>query len=89
MILSASITSNVYAQVDAGGLQQGLEKQLTLPTPLQLPELDRGAVDAVRQSKEEIVRFTVNQFQLEGVKILPEAEVQNLLKAWLDRPVTF
>jgi hemolysin activation/secretion protein len=83
------ITGQVYAQVDAGALQQGLEKQLPLPSPLALPDPERGASGPAGQAKEGQVRFTVNQFQLEGVKILPEAEVQDLLKAWVGRPVTF
>ena len=32
-----SISSAVYAQVDAGALQQNLERQLPLPSPLALP----------------------------------------------------
>jgi len=88
-ILSVAAPGSLYAQVDAGALQQGLEKQLPLPSPLALPEPERGVAGPTGQSKEGQVRFTVNQFQLEGVKILPEAEVQGLLKAWVGRPVTF
>ena len=86
IMLSAGQT---YAQVDAGALQQGLEKQLPLPSPLALPESGRDVSGPSGQTKEGQVRFTVNQFQLEGVKILPEAELQGLLKAWIGRPVTF
>ena len=88
-ILSVAASGTLYAQVDAGALQQGLEKQLPLPSPLALPEPERGVAGPTGQAKEDQVRFTVNQFQLEGVKILPEAEVQGLLKAWVGRPVTF
>ena len=87
--ISLLTSTHAFAQVDAGALQQGLEKQLPLPSPLALPEPERGAAGPTGQAKEGEVRFTVNQFQLEGVKILPEAEVQNLLKAWVGRPVTF
>ena len=79
----------VLAQVDAGALQQGLEKQLPLPSPLALPEPERGVSGPTGQAKEGEVRFTVSSFELEGVKILPEAEVQSLLKAWIGKPVTF
>lgn len=79
----------VLAQVDAGALQQGLEKQLPLPSPLALPEPERGVSGPTGQAKEGEVRFTVSSFELEGVKILPEAEVQSLLKAWISKPVTF
>ena len=88
-ILSVLASNHVYAQVDAGALQQGLEKQLPLPSPLALPEPERGAAGPTGQAKEGEVRFTVNQFQLEGVKTVPEAEVQELLKAWVGKPVTF
>ena len=87
--ISLMASSPVFAQLDAGALQQGLEKQLPLPSPLALPEPERGVSGPSGQTKEGQVRFTVNQFQLEGVKILPETEVQDLLKAWVGRPVTF
>jgi hemolysin activation/secretion protein len=88
-ILSIVASGSLYAQVDAGALQQGLERQLPLPSPLALPELERSISGPSSQTKQGEVRFTVNQFELEGVKILPEAEVQGLLKAWLGRPITF
>jgi len=89
IILSAFATSSVYAQVDAGALQQGLEKQLPLPSPLILPELGHQTVQPKSQLKEAEVRFTVKQFMLEGVKILPEADIQQVLQDWLGKPVSF
>ena len=82
-------STQVYAQLDAGALQQGLEQQLPLPSPLALPQPERGASGPKAQAKEGEVRFTVNQFDLEGVKIVPEAEVQAVLKPWTGTPVTF
>ena len=32
-VISLAATTQVFAQVDAGALQQGLEKQLPLPSP--------------------------------------------------------
>ena len=87
--ISLISSTPVFAQVDAGALQQGLEKQLPLPSPLALPEPERGVSGPTGQAKDGEVRFTVNQFDLEGVKILPEAEVQALLKTWIGKPVTF
>jgi len=89
IILSAFATSSVYAQVDAGALQQGLEKQLPLPSPLILPEPGHQTVQPKSQLKEAEVRFTVKQFMLEGVKILPEADIQQVLQDWLGKPVSF
>ena len=87
--ISLISSTPVFAQVDAGALQQGLEKQLPLPSPLALPEPERGTAGPTGQAKDGEVRFTVTSFELEGVKILPESDVQGLLKAWVGKPVTF
>ena len=87
--ISLMANFEVFAQVDAGALQQGLEKQLPLPSPLALPEPERGTSGPTGKAKEGELRFTVTQFDLEGVKILPEAEVQAAIKAWTNTPVTF
>jgi hemolysin activation/secretion protein len=91
LLLGASgLSGTVFAQVDAGALQQNLEKQLPLPSPLALPE----AVKPTSPQRESAakageVRFTVNSFVLEGVKTLPEATVQETLKAWVGKSVNF
>ena len=85
----ASISSSVYAQVDAGALQQNLERQLPLPSPLSLPEAAKPTAPRESASKVGEVRFTVNSFVLEGVKLLPEANVQAVLKEWVGKPVNF
>jgi hemolysin activation/secretion protein len=86
-----SITSygHVYAQVDAGALQQGLEQQLPLPSPLALPEPGRAAPIQPLQPKEGELRFTVKSFAIEGVNILPEAEVQLAIRSWVGVSVSF
>ena len=86
----ASIPSTVLAQVDAGALQQNLEKQLPLPSPLALPEPVKPAPpEREGAAKAGEVRFTVNAFVLEGVKLLPEATVQATLKEWVGKAVNF
>lgn len=87
--LCAVFSQPLLAQVDAGALQQSLEQQLPLPSPLALPETSRAAPAAPSQQKSDAVRFTVKEFVLDGVKTIPEAEVQALLKPWLGVPVTF
>ncbi|MBT8518087.1 ShlB/FhaC/HecB family hemolysin secretion/activation protein [Polynucleobacter paneuropaeus] len=87
--LCATFSQPLFAQVDAGALQQSLEQQLPLPSPLALPEPSRAAPAAPSQQKSDAVRFTVKEFVLDGVKTIPEAEVQALLKPWLGVPVTF
>jgi hemolysin activation/secretion protein len=89
VIFSALASSAAYAQVDAGALQRGIEKQLPLPSPLELPRLEAAPKGPSTQEKVDELRFTVSQFQLEGVKILPDSEIQELLKNWLGRPVSF
>jgi hemolysin activation/secretion protein len=84
-----SMTSSVYAQVDAGALQQNLERQLPLPSPLALPEPAKPTAPRESAAKLGEVRFTVNSFVLEGVKLLPEASVQGVLKEWVGKPVNF
>lgn len=79
----------VHAQVDAGALQQGLEKQLPSPSPLALPESGPAQRVKPTESKAGEVRFEVNSFVLEGVSILPAAQVQEVLKPWIGVPVNF
>jgi hemolysin activation/secretion protein len=82
-------SSAVFAQIDAGALQQGLEKQLPMPSPLALPEPNARESLRPSESSQGDVRFEVKSFVLEGVSLLPEAEVQATLRSWLGRPVNF
>lgn len=82
-------SGQVYAQVDAGALQQGLEKQLPLPSPLALPEPGGPAPLQPSAPKEGELRFTVKSFVLEGINILPESEVQMVIRSWVGVPVSF
>lgn len=77
------------AQVDAGALQQGLERQLPLPSPLALPEPTEKDPLRTTPKAEGAVTFEVKSFVLEGVGILPVGTVQEVLKSWLGRPVSF
>ena len=88
-ILVLFATSHAYAQVDAGALQQGLEQQLPLPSPLALPEPGRAAPIQPSAPKEGELRFTVKSFVLEDIGILPEAEVQMAIRSWVGIPVSF
>jgi hemolysin activation/secretion protein len=93
MVILAGIatfnSSAVFAQIDAGALQQGLEKQLPMPSPLALPEPNARESLRPSESSQGDVRFEVKSFVLEGVSLLPEAEVQATLRSWLGRPVNF
>ena len=87
--LASFIPSIGFAQVDAGALQQGLEKQLPMPSPLALPE--PSARESSRQTtpNQGDLTFELKSFILEGVNLLPEASVQEVLKPWVGRQVTF
>ena len=88
-LFPALITSMVNAQIDAGALQQNLQQQLPLPSPLSLPQ--PGKPEPLKQTapKEGEVRFVIQSFVLEGINILPEAEIQAVLRPWVSRSVNF
>lgn len=81
------LSSTAFAAVDAGALQQNLEKQL--PSLRVLPEPGQGKSEAPSASKEGEVRFVVNSFALEGGSMLPDAQVQAVLKPYLNVQLTF
>jgi hemolysin activation/secretion protein len=91
----AICSANGFAQapptggIDAGALQQGLEKQLPSPSPLALPESGPPPKAGPSESKAGEVRFEVKSFVLEGVSILPADKVQEILKPWVNVPVSF
>ena len=87
-VLSAQglLPSLAVAAIDAGALQQNLEKQL--PPSRTLPEPSK-AKPLAAPSKDSEVRFIVNAFALEGVSILPESQVQAVLKPYLGIELTF
>lgn len=89
--LVAAIYSQVsFAQVDAGALQQQLQRELPLPSPAPLPEPQKPE-EKKEPSKPKAgeIQFEVKQFVLEGVKTIPEKDVQNVLKPWTNTPITF
>lgn len=88
-VLMTVTTQNVLAQVDAGALQQNLEKQLPLPSPLALPEPSKEKAAPMVEPKEGDTTFIVSAFALEGVSILPDAQVQAVLKPYLGVALTF
>lgn len=98
VMVLATFTQHVFAQantganqppVDAGALQQNLEKQLPLPSPLALPEPSRDKTGPSATPKDGATTFIVNAFALEGVNILPDAQVQAVLKPYVGVSITF
>ena len=80
---------SAQAQIGAGALQQGLEKEFPTPSPLALPEARPKREDLPRNTGDKAVRLTVKSFILEGVNKLPEAEVQRVLAKWIGKSVDF
>jgi hemolysin activation/secretion protein len=75
--------------IDAGALQQNLERQLPLPSPLALPEAGKEKPAPIAPPKEGETTFVVSAFALEGVSILPDAQVQAVLKPYIGISLTF
>lgn len=88
-ICSALSPALSLAQIDAGALQQGLERQLPSPSPLALPEPTERDPQRAAPTAQSSVTFEVKSFVLEGVSILPADTVQAVLKSWVDRSVSF
>ena len=77
-VAAAVIAGPANAQVDAGALQQNLEQQLPLPSPLALPQ--PGKPEPLQQTvpKDGETRFVVKSFVVEGINLLPEAQIQEV-----------
>lgn len=88
-IVASFMTLPANAQVDAGALQQNLEQQLPLPSPLALPQ--PGKPEPLQQTvpKDGETRFVVKSFVVEGINLLPEAQIQEVLRPWVSRSVNF
>jgi hemolysin activation/secretion protein len=80
-------SSTAFAALDAGALQQNLEKQL--PSLLVLPEPGQVKSEAPTAPQDSEVSFVVDSFALEGVSILPDSQVQAVLKPYLNVELTF
>ena len=89
LILSlALVVENTFAQgIDAGALQQNLQRQIPSTSPLNLPA--PTAPRAAPEAKPDQTTLVVKRFELQGVQLLSTDVVQNTLQAWRDRPVTF
>ena len=80
-------TLSVQAQIDAGSLQQQIDRnqvmrlpRLLAPAPAPAPRVQRAAGGP---------RVSLSRFVIRGHTLLPEAELQAALAAYLGRPLTF
>ena len=83
---SVPLIATAQAVPDAGSLlrEERREPRTTLPPPSQVVPLPAPAT-----APPGGVRFTVTAFRLQGVTLLPEAELQAVLAPWLGRPIVF
>ena len=87
-VSSVLFVSTTFAQgIDAGALQQNLQRQIPSNSPLNLPT--PTAPRAAPEAKPDQTTLVVKRFDLQGVQLLSTDVVQDSLKAWRDRPVTF
>ena len=91
LLLSVSLAlgvSTTFAQgIDAGALQQNLQRQIPSNSPLNLPT--PTAPRPAPEAKPDQTTLVVKRFDLQGVMLLSTDVVQDTLKAWRDKPVTF
>ena len=79
----------VFAQSNAGALQQQLEKQLPLPSPLPLPEAVKPTASSPLETKKgQDISFILNGVNFVGADVEYVNEFQNLVKPWISKSVT-
>ena len=85
---TAFFTSHIHAQgIDAGALQQNLQRQIPSISPLNLPT--PTAPLSSPAPTEDQATITIKKIDLQGVALVSEQLVQKTLQPWLNRPVTF
>lgn len=82
------VVPTTFAQgIDAGALQQNLQRQIPSTSPSNLPTPTAPRV--APEPKPNQTTLVVKRFDLQGVQLLSPDVVQNTLQPWRDRPVTF
>jgi hemolysin activation/secretion protein len=80
-------TTTLAQGIDAGALQQNLQRQIPSTSPLNLPT--PTAPRAAPEARPDQATLVVKRFDLQGVQLLSPDIVQSTLQPWRDRPVTF
>jgi hemolysin activation/secretion protein len=87
-LMGALVAPTIFAQgIDAGALQQNLQRQVPSTSPLNLPT--PTAPRSAPEAKPDQATLIVKRFDLQGVQLLSAESVQEALQPWRDRPVTF
>lgn len=72
---------------DAGSIQRDIERQRQVRPPVPAPQAVPAAPAAPGRADE--MQFQIRAFLIQGVSLIPEAEVQRALLPWLGRPIRF
>jgi hemolysin activation/secretion protein len=73
---------------DAGALNQGLEKQLPLVSPLELPEPKRPDVPEISNDIDGKATLTIKVFLVEGATLINNEAIQEVIAPWLNKLIT-
>ena len=86
LLCGIPLMASAQSVPDAGSLlrEERREPRTALPPAGQIVP-----VPAPAPAPSGGVRFTVTAFRLQGVTLVPEAELQAVLSPWLDRPIVF
>ena len=84
--LAPGLANSQALPPDAGSIMRETEQLRRPDVPALSP---RVVPEAPVKPDPDALTFVVKQFDLTGVKLVPEADVQAVLKPWLDRPITF
>lgn len=84
-----AMNAGVHAQnlPDAGSIQREIERQQQTRPPVPAPQAVPAAPAVAPTPDDE--RFTIRAFVIQGVTLIPQAEVQRVLTPWLGRPIQF
>jgi hemolysin activation/secretion protein len=74
--------------VDAGSLQQELQKQIPQLQPLPLPKAPAVKPEP-QEAKQSEVKVTIKGFRIDGNKSVSEELIKETLKPWLGKTVAF
>ena len=84
--MSSVVVSAAQAQ-DAGALQRELQLQLQKSTPA--PELERVKPAEPKIANPLDQKIFVKKFQFKGNTLVSDAQLQNLVKPWINTEITF
>lgn len=89
VVLSICSASSVFAQVDAGALQQQLQREVERERPQSPPEslIKKQATPSKPKSGEQEIE--VSSFKVTGITLITQEQAQEVLKPFSNRKLTF